>query len=338
VGERIKRILRSRLPERVSGKLPPLLVELAVGVGLPLLVFAARLLLYPWIGEAAPLAPLFVALVAAAVLAGWRAALITLVVGQVLVWTFIMSPRGVFGPKDAVPVNALIVVTLAELFTIAILALYQREVALVSSRRESQLGLLEKALKEIDHRTSNNYQTVLALVIAQANSAEDGAVKEALQQVADRIRAIASASQRLAVSSESLEEIRIAEHLHDLCNEIEKGLSRPGIRLDCEFEDIVLGADRTVSVSILVNELVTNALKHAFPDDRCGMIRVSLSSSHGSAELVVEDDGIGMGSNGRTHGSGLGTRLVETFVRQLSAKHEVAAGEAGTRHRIRFRK
>jgi len=83
---------------------------------------------------------------------------------------------------------------------------------------------------------------------------------------------------------------------------------------------------------------VTNALKHAFPDGRNGTIRVALSASRGSVELQVADDGVGMRGDGRTSGSGRGSRLVETFVRQLKAKHDIASGENGTRHRIRFRR
>lgn len=311
---------------------------MAVGVGLTVLLVAIRLALMPFAGEAAPYALVYAAILGAAVLAGWRSGLIALVLGQSLIWIFALEPHGYIGGKDSAQVGGLIVATLSQMVVLLIITLYQREVALAWSKRESQLGLLEKALAEIDHRTSNNYQTVLALVLAQANSADDAAVKDALQQVADRIRAIANASRKLAVASKSLEQVRLGAHLQDLCDDLEKGLSRPAIRIHCDLEDIVVGADDTVSVSILVNELVTNALKHAFPGDRGGTIRVALASHRGSAELMVEDDGVGMRDGGTTRGTGLGTRLVETFVRQLKAKHDVASDETGTRHRIRFRK
>jgi two-component sensor histidine kinase len=328
--------LRSRLPERLSGKLPPILVEVGIGLGLPLIIFAVRVLFFPWFGETAPLAPIFVAIALAAVLAGWRAGLMTLVAGQALIWIFILAPRGSLGPKDAVPFGVLVTATACELAILLLIALYQREIERAWSRRENQMGLLEKALKEIDHRTSNNYQTVLALVLAQAKASRDKAVKDALLQVADRIRAIATASRKLAVASEGLEQVRIAEHLQDLCDEIERGLARPGIRLECHYDDFVLGAEETVCVSILVNELVTNALKHAFPDDRQGVIRVSLEQRRDGIHLKVEDDGIGMTSAGKSRGSGLGSRLIDTFTRQLRARHEVTSTASGTRHLIRI--
>lgn len=332
---RIKRILRSRLPDRFAGKLPPILVEVAVGIAVPLLIFAVRILLFPVLGETAPLAPIFVGIAAAAVLAGWRAGLLTLVLGQALVWIFIMAPRGSLGPKEAVASSVFITATACELAILVIIGLYQREIEHAWSRRETQLGLLQKALKEIDHRTSNNYQTVIALILAQAKSA-DAPVKEALAQVADRIRAIADASKKLAIASESLEKVRIADHLDELCRQIERGLSRTGVQLTCSFDDLVLNADDTVCISILINELVTNALKHAFPDGRKGNIGVSVRKAGKDVELVVADSGVGMSGSGKSRGTGLGSKLIQTFVKQLKARHEVTSDDSGTRHRIRF--
>ena len=316
--------------------MPPLVVEVGVGLGLTLFLVLVRLTVLPWTGEAAPFALVFVATVGAALLAGWRAGLIALIVGQALIWVFVMEPRTSLVGKDSIHVGALAMATLAQLLTLSIVALYQREIELAWSRRESQMDLLEKALREIDHRTSNNYQTVLALVLAQSKSARDKPVKDALQQVADRIRAIANASRKLAVASEGLEQVRIAAHLQDLCDEVERGLAPPGITIECKFDDLLLGAEKAVCVSILVNELVTNAIKHAFPDQRAGKIKVSLDSRRDGIELKVEDDGAGMKGAGRSRGTGLGTRLVETFAGQLKARHEVSSDSAGTRHRIRI--
>lgn len=301
-----------------------------------MLLTGVRIALVPWTGTAAPYALVFAAVVGAAVLAGWRSGLIALLLGQGLVWYFIMAPRWTFRIEDPALTVALVVATLAQLLILVIIWLYQREVERTSTRLTSERDLLQKALREIDHRTSNNYQTVLALVLAQAKSASQPPVKDALQQVADRIRAIASASRKLAVASESLEQVRIAEHLQDLCEEIERGLSRAGIDIECSFDDLMLSADDTVCLSILVNELVTNALKHAFPGQRRGKIRIALSRIPGGLELRVEDDGAGMAAGTASTGSGLGQRLVDTFVKQLKGRHEVTTGDGGTRHSIRI--
>ena len=331
----MKRILRSRLPERWANKVPPLVVEVAVGLGIPALMTLVRIPLLPLIGDRAPFALVYVAMVGATVLAGWRSGLLTLVFGQLLAWLFVVDPV-TYAERSQQYFESLLVSTFSQLFVLAIVWLYQREVDRAWARREARIDLLHHALSEIDHRTNNNYQTVLALVQAQARRA-DPVVKEALKQVSDRIGAIALASRQLALSSESLEYVRVDRHLGELCAQLRQGLSRPGVSVECQVDDLAIGAERAVALSILVNELVTNALKHAFPDNREGEIRISFGRSDGGLLLEVADNGVGMNGGGRSRGSGLGTRLVDTFTKQLGARHEVETGEGGARHRIRIK-
>lgn len=328
----MKRILRSRLPERFAERVPPLAVEIAIGVAMPVVMTLARMGLVPWTADRAPYALVFAAVVGATVLAGWRSGLLAIVVGQWLTWALIVDPAGYAAAKLPY-LGGLATATFAQLVAVIIITLYQREVERAWSKREAQLDLVHQALLEIDHRTKNNYQTVLALVLAQAKRA-DTPVRQALEQVADRVRAIAMASKQLAVSSDSLEQVRIGRHLGELCAELNQGLSRPGVSLHCDFEDLSLGADETTWLSVIMNELVTNALKHAFPGERQGEIQVSLRKEAGGLLLEVADDGIGIKGSARTRGTRLGTRLVDTFVKQLGARHELETGDGGTRHRI----
>ena len=334
-GSVVKRILRSRLPERFADKVPPLVMEVAVALVATLLMTVLRMALIPWAADRAPFAFVFIAAIGSAVLAGWRSGLLAVIVGQLLVWFLIIDPAS-YAAQQPQYIGGLIAATVAQLLAVAIIWQYQREVDRAWSRREAQVDLLHQALAEIDHRTANNYQTVLSLVLAQARRTKQPPVKEALQQVADRIKAIALASRQLALSSDSLEEVRVTHHLGELCAQIRQGLSRPGIHVECRLDDVRLGAEQAIAMSILVNELVTNALKHAFPDDRQGEIRVSLGKSPDGLLLEVADDGVGMARSARTRGTGLGSRLVDTFVKQLHARHEVESGEGGTRHRILF--
>ena len=310
------------------------MVEIAIGVAMAGLMTLARIAIVPFTGDRAPYAFVFVAVLGSAVLAGWRSGLLALVLGQWLAWTWIVG--GTINVIDRGHLlGGLAVSSLAELAALAIVTLYQREVERAWSRREEQVDMIRHALAEIDHRTNNNYQTVMALVLAQAKQAEPP-VQAALQQVADRINAIAMASKQLALSSDTLDQVRAGHHLGELCGEIRQGLSRPGISIECQFDDIELGSEQTTCVSILVNELVTNALKHAFPGDRHGIIRIALRRSSAGLLLTIEDDGVGMDAAARGKGTGLGRRLVETFVKQLRAKHEVTSDDKGTRHRIRI--
>ena len=334
-GGLIKRILRSRLPERLSGRLPPWLVEAGVGLLLAALFVLLRVSLVPWAQDQSLYAFTFLAIVGSAVLAGWRSGLVALIAGQVLILYLIVEPTGSFAFADSPRLASFVLATIAQLLVLAIVALYQREVERAWSVREGHLDLLEKALKEIDHRTTNNYQTILALVLAQAKGSE-GAARDALLKVAERIRGVADAQRKLAVASVSLERVLIGEHLQGLCAGLERGMAGPGVRLETEVTDLAVDAGQAACVSILVNELVTNALKHAFPDGRGGTIRVALAAAGRELDLQVTDDGVGMQGSTASRGTGLGTRLVETFVRQLRGRHEVTSAGAGTCHRILF--
>jgi two-component sensor histidine kinase len=317
----------------VHGKTLPLLVEVAVGLGVPLVLFFVRLALVPWTGDRAPYAAIFIAVVAATVLAGWRSGLLALVVGQLLVWYFIVSPQWSFAIHDSHVRAGLIVATFSELVTLLTIGLYQREVDRGVKAREQRLELLDEALDEIDHRTRNNYATVLAMVELQARRAEDERVAGALRQVADRIQAIADASNRLARHSDGLDTIRLDDHLCGLVEQIGRGLAHDGIAFECDVDEVTANPAAATSISIIVNELVTNAIKHAFDGKERGFVQISGRKGR-EFELVVADNGRGMEATRNGGSGGLGTRLVDSFARQLKAKHEMVSSEVGTVHRL----
>ncbi len=285
------------------------------------------------VGPRAPYALNFLGIVLAAVVAGWRSGILALVLAQSLAWYAIVQPQGA-APVDSPELfGGLIVSTISQALILLIIALYQREVDKGVAERERRVELLDHALREIDHRTRNNYSTVLALIQLQAQRAQDVKVKGALQQVGDRIQAIAGASDRLAMRSRELDRIKLDDHLCELVQQIERGIARDGIEVDCEVDEISAGAETATSISIIVNELVTNAIKHAFNGERSGSVWVRGKAGE-TFELIVEDDGRGITTTRKKDGSGLGTRLIESFVRQLDAQYEVVSTERGTTHKL----
>lgn len=284
-------------------------------------------------GDRAPYALNFLAVVIAAVLAGWRSGLVALLVGQTLIWYAIVPPYFSFAIGDRERFGGFVIATLSQLLLLMVITLYQREVDKGTAEREERLTLLDEALSEIDHRTRNNYQVVLALIELQARRSESEDVRKALRQVGERIQAIADASQQLAVRSADIGAVRLDDHLCGLVERIERGISRKEIDVECDVDDVTTTPDKATSISIIVNELVTNAIKHAFNGERSGHVRVTGKCGK-EFELVVSDDGCGFESKRRSSDSGLGTKLVESFARQLGAKHQVSSSEKGTMHRI----
>jgi two-component system, sensor histidine kinase PdtaS len=298
------------------------------------LLSAARLSLQPLLGQQAPYAAIYFAVVIASVIAGWRSGLVALVVGQFLAWYAIVEPHWTFEPSGRQDLGAFLFSTLSQLLILVVIYFYQREVAKASAEQERQMDLLSEALREIDHRTRNNYQTVVAVILLQAQRAKDSAVKQALQDAADRVKAVSLASDQLALRSEDLGTVRLGDHLRELCEQIRRGMSRDGVHVHCNVADVTASAEKAIFISIIVNELVTNALKHAFRDIPEGLIRVTSRETPDGMAIVVEDNGAGLRPTRGAKRSGLGTRLVERFVNQVGASHEVTSSAAGTVHTI----
>ena len=333
----IKRILHSRLPERLSGRVPPLLVEIGVAVGFTLIVVLIRAELIPIAADRAPYAFSFLGVVLAAVLAGWRAGLMTLVLAQSLSFYVLVEPRGTFAKIDPERSAAFAIASASLALILLVITLYQREVAKGVKEREKRMDLLTRALEEIDHRTRNNYQTVLALVQLQAQRSKDAGVQDALQQVADRIKAVTKATEHLGHRSEDIGTVRLRQHLCELCEQVERGLSRDGVKVHCDVEDLTASTEKAIYLSIIVNELVTNALKHAFEDSSEGVIRVA-SEQHGrGVTIIVQDNGRGLQPSSADAKSGLGTKLVDRFAKELGCEHEVISSTSGTTHRLQIR-
>ena len=134
-------------------------------------------------------------------------------------------------------------------------------------------------------------------------------------------------------ASAELGMVRLDDPLCELVQEIERGLSRKEIAVQCNVDEVSASSDKATSISIIVNELVTNSIKHAFNGSPSG--HVSVTGTSGKVfELIVADDGCGNAATRRNLRTGLGSTLVENFARQLGAEHEVISSEKGTTHRL----
>ena len=207
-------------------------------------------------------------------------------------------------------------------------------------RAEERLraSLIEKdaLLQEIHHRVKNNLQVVVSLLSIQANRISRQDVIEILNETQNRIRAIAGIHETL-YSSPDLASISFSEYM----NQLIRGLfsfynaQSSGIGLKIEADDIVLDITQAIPMGLIVNELVTNALKHAFPEGRTGTVRAALrylqetsvpdgTLDEGSAVLIVEDNGIGLpaGFDVQEQES-MGIYLIRILTRQLRGALQV---------------
>ncbi len=211
----------------------------------------------------------------------------------------------------------------------------------VRSRERLQASLAEKEslLREIHHRVKNNLQIVSSLLHLQAGSVRDAAALESLRESQARIRSMSLVHEKL-YRSPNLARIQLSDYVQSLAVSLFESLrSEAGrIRLHFDLEPIVLDINTAIPIGLIVNELLSNALKHAFPGGRAGTIKVELRSRGPEThELAVEDDGIGLPAGIEPSSAGtLGLQLIQMLAEQLDGTVRREAGP-GARFAVLFR-
>jgi len=204
-------------------------------------------------------------------------------------------------------------------------------------RLRASLHEKEILLQEIHHRVKNNLQVVTSLLRLQSEHVPDEQTQAMFEEARNRVQAIGGIHE-LLYQSPDLARIDFAAYLNRLTRDLFSfyGVSEDRLSLAIDVDNTTLEITEAMPCGLLVNELVTNSLKHGFPNGRKGAIRVSMDCARASCVLVVEDDGIGLpeGFDWRQSDS-LGLQLVQVLAAQLDGSVEVD-GSSGTRVTIVF--
>jgi two-component sensor histidine kinase len=187
----------------------------------------------------------------------------------------------------------------------------------------------EVLIQEVNHRVNNSLQLVMSMLKLQADAANDPELQNQLREAASRISAIARAHQRLYRTGH-IQTVDIGAYLTDVCHDLDD-------LADCEVDlDVARGItvtiDRAIPISLMVNELVTNAAKHAYAGKPGSRIWVTLALHEGNSIVVsVRDEGVGLpaGFDPKKR-RGLGMRIINAFSQQLGTQLDIRAGNPGT--------
>jgi len=222
------------------------------------------------------------------------------------------------------------------MYTVILRDVTQRMAA--EEKIKTSLREKEALLKEIHHRVKNNLQVVSSLLGLQSRLVTDEPTRKMFQESQNRIHSMALLHESL-YQSNNLSRIDFPEYIRQLASHLfhSYGVAAERIHLRTDLEKLYLHLDAAVPCGLIINELVSNSLKYAFPDGRAGEVRIELHEhAEGLARLVVADNGIGLRSDidwetART----LGLRLVRTLAEQLGAKIEVKSND-GTEVQLTF--
>jgi PAS domain S-box-containing protein len=185
---------------------------------------------------------------------------------------------------------------------------------------KSSLKEKEVLLQEIHHRVKNNMQIISSLLNLQSRCIEDDKVKDMYKMSRDRIKSMALIHEKL-YQSEDLAKINFAQYIRSLTIHLlhTYNASTDRIKLNAEVADVFLDINKAIPCGLIVNELVSNSIKHAFPKDRKGKIHVELNTgNNGDVCLIVSDDGIGFSEKvDFQEPDSLGLQLVNDLIEQL---------------------
>lgn len=319
------RIVEVDIPQALSPKLPAWLASVLVAAACLAVMGSVRLVLdklYPGI---APFALIFPFVLLATLAARWLAGVLTGLVSLVYASSFLLPP----GPQNG-PIIAF--VALNTLLTVAVAEIYRRGVRRAAAERDRQIEQRDLFLAEVEHRVKNNFAIVASLLELQRRRA-DPATAEALGAALARVESIARAHRHLYRNSDRLETVEISGYLQELCVALRVALGlHDWITLQCSADRAELNRDRAVSIGLVVNELVTNAAKHAFVGRETGAITVTFETVTGGWRLTVADDGVGLPTEppAPTRHGGLGTRLVSAFAKQAGGTLMIESGPKGS--------
>jgi two-component sensor histidine kinase len=190
-----------------------------------------------------------------------------------------------------------------------------------------RIGML---LQELTHRVKNSLQFIASMVMLEARSNNSGEAKAALERVSHRITALGQLYSKLS-KSDTVEAVDAATYLDELCRDLIASVQKEGstsIVLKTDIESELLPTDRAIPIGLIVNELVTNAVKYGYPGEAKGTVMVTLKRVPGELRLTVADDGQGL--DPRRADTGLGRRLVDGFAQQLGGQVERKSDSRGT--------
>jgi len=209
--------------------------------------------------------------------------------------------------------------------------------ARIEQQIKTSLQEKEALLREIHHRVKNNLQVISSLLALQARAVADDSTRKMFHESRDRIHSMALLHESL-YKSDNLARIDFPEYIQQLADHLFRsyGVAAERIHLRTELDPVFLNMDNAVPCGLLINELISNSLKYAFPNGG-GEIYVSVRGVDDRVTLTVADDGVGLPAGfDWANARSLGLRLVRTLAEQLDATLEHGDG-SGTRFQLTFR-
>jgi PAS domain S-box-containing protein len=195
----------------------------------------------------------------------------------------------------------------------------------------------ETLIKEIHHRVKNNLQLISSIIYLKIASIEQKDIRSFLEDTRQKIRSIALIHERL-LQTENLDKVEMSDYLGKLVHDLQVTYFRDDLALEIktDIQMMNIGLDTAIICGLIVNELLTNSIKHAFTGRQSGCITIDFQFKGDQHILTVSDDGIALPENiGPGQSSSFGMQLIDVFIKQLNGSLEIGR-QKGTKFLIQF--
>ena len=196
---------------------------------------------------------------------------------------------------------------------------------------KSSLEEKELLLREIHHRVKNNLQIISSLLNLQAGHIKDEEILDHFNDYQNRIRSISLVHEKL-YSSSDIAQVEISSYTQHLVDDLVRNYGRHDLDIFVDIPEVKVGIDTAIPCGLIINELVSNSLKHAFPDNKPGEIRIKFNKNASNEfELVIQDNGVGISPEiDLKHSETLGLELVSSLVQQLDGSLKIEKSPGAT--------
>lgn len=248
--------------------------------------------------------------------------------------------------KQVAAVRSVIIAALI-LFALVLALLFVKALRDISLDREAEADATDRLrrlladrtllLDEVNHRVKNSLQQIASVVRLQSRSVEHADAREALDKTLDRIMAVGRVHEQLYKSGETVGRFDAGHYAESLSRDLVDSLGREDIMLTTTIEPLQLDLKQAVPLALILNELITNALKYGCPTDRPSTIRVSFGTDGELYRLCVADDGDGLPNDFSPSAKrGLGMRAIVALAKQLDGRFEIEKPETGAAFAVIF--
>lgn len=206
----------------------------------------------------------------------------------------------------------------------------RKQLTLEVSRKEAALNENDLLLQEMHHRTKNNLQLLNSILSLHSHNIDNPIAQKALQSSRDSVGAIGLLHHQL-YKTKDLRKVHFQPYVHELCDYFKKAFSLDDrkISLNCNCEDFSVDIDKAIPLGLIMNEMVTNAIKHAFESGEPGEISLNVTSQLDKITIEVEDNGVGITSESEST-TGTGRKLIKIFSDKFKADFDYINKDKGT--------